>query len=331
MKKKAIHTSTIAALASALLLMTMLSGCGRQNSAEETAVPVLSPAPVSPAEPAKLPETGAETGRQDGERFEGVIMLEGMEETVQYEHIRNDTIGVEMDYDYERFERHRESNRERFISIYDDPENPEYYLELTYSAEDADTVSASVSEALSNDYDIVKESFMLDRAGSCIRIDASNAKGNGGTPDLLQAVYIIPADDGCRVATAHYSIESAEGVGARFRNMMHTLVVIDRHEEGKLSDEQALSAIRRYSYNNNPELESIVNAGDYPVYWDISSSDEHEVVVLFRSYTGAQIRYYIDRITGDTYVTEFVPGISSEEERTDESLNVRDYLFQSKT
>ena len=50
-------------------------------------------------------------------------------------------------------------------------------------------------------------------------------------------------------------------------------------------------------------------------------------MVLFRSYTGAQIRYYIDRATGETYVTEFVPGITAQEQQTEERLNVRDYLL----
>lgn len=93
-----------------------------------------------------------------------------------------------------------------------------------------------------------------------------------------------------------------------------------------LSNEQLLSAIKNYCYTLNPNLEGIVNAEEYPVYWDISSTDEHEIVVLFRSYTGAQNRYYIDQTTGDTYVTEYVPGITPEEQRTDESFNVRDYF-----
>ena len=93
----------------------------------------------------------------------------------------------------------------------------------------------------------------------------------------------------------------------------------------RIADEQALSAIRAYCYKKNPDLERMVNTEEYLIYWDISSSDENEIVVLFRSYTGAQVRYYIDRVTGDTYVTEFVPGITPEEERTDESFNVKDY------
>ena len=94
----------------------------------------------------------------------------------------------------------------------------------------------------------------------------------------------------------------------------------------ELTEEQALSAIKKYCYAQNPELERIVKAGEYPAYWDVESSDEGEIVVLFRSYTGAQLRYHIDAATGETWVTEFVPGVTPEEARTDERLNVRDYL-----
>ena len=167
-------------------------------------------------------------GRQNGERFEDVIILEGMEETVRYEHVRNDTLGFEMDYDYESFIRRSEADRESFLSIYDDKNNPENYLELTYRAEDADTVAASVRALLSQEYDLLESERVLERAGSCIRIEASELKGTGRMADLLQVVYIIPASDGCRVATEHFSIESAEGFGRRFSYMLDTLAVIDR-------------------------------------------------------------------------------------------------------
>lgn len=94
----------------------------------------------------------------------------------------------------------------------------------------------------------------------------------------------------------------------------------------KLSDEQALSAIKNYCCTINPGLGNIVKSEEYPVYWEIDSSDEHEIVVLFRSYTGAQNRFYIDRTTGDTYVTEYAPGITSEEQRTDESFHISDFF-----
>lgn len=267
-----------------------------------------------------------EVVRQDGERFETVITIEGMEETVRYEHIRNDALGFEMDYDYETFVRQSEPDRERFVSVYDDPQNPENYLEVMYNAENADTVAAFVRTALSREYDLFENSRELERAGSSIRIEASEIKGTNQMPDMLQIAYIIPTSDGCRIAMEHLAIESSEGFGRRFSYMLNTLSVIDRNGERKLSDEQALSAIKNYCYARNPDLEGIANQGEYPVHWEISASDARGIVVLFRSYTGAQIRYYIDRITGDTSVTEFVPGITPEEQRTEESLNAWEYL-----
>lgn len=96
-----------------------------------------------------------------------------------------------------------------------------------------------------------------------------------------------------------------------------------------LSDENALMAIKNYCISLNPDLEDLINAEEYPIYWEIDSSDENEIVVLYRSYTGALCRYYIARTTGDTYVTEFVPGITEEEEKTGENFNIKDYLSEN--
>ena len=173
--------------------------------------------------------TEPEIARQDGERFEAVIILEGMEETVRYEHIRNDALGFEMDYDYESLVRRSEGDRERFVSVWDDPAHPENYLEVTFVAEDAETAAAAIAGELSKTYEIGRnDSFMLGRAGRCISISASADVGGLTMPDQLQTVYIIPADDGCRIATEHYSIEAAEGFGRRFRYMMDSFAVLAR-------------------------------------------------------------------------------------------------------
>ena len=169
--------------------------------------------------------------RQDGERFEAVIVLEGMEETVRYEHVINEVLGFGMDYEYESFTRHTEAVCDRFTSIYDDPDDPENYLEISYSAQDAEIIAASVRASLSDDYEVVQEPYTLERAGSCIRIDASEVRGGGWMADQLQAVYIIPAADGCRIATVHCAIEDAEGLGRRFSYMLNTLEIIDRNAE----------------------------------------------------------------------------------------------------
>ncbi len=100
----------------------------------------------------------------------------------------------------------------------------------------------------------------------------------------------------------------------------------DNDLEKKITDEQALSVIKEYCLTENPDLEDVINSGEYDAYWNVEASTEYEVVVLFRSYTGAQIRYYVDRITGKTRITEEVPGITEGEEQRDEELNVWDML-----
>ncbi len=200
------------------------TGAGKES---ESAEPADNKAQSDAAKQEESKENVADTEvkRKDGERFEDVIILEGMEETVKYEHAVNDAIGFEIDYDYESFVRQSESDKELFISIYDDLGSPENYLEITYSADNADTVIESISKELSKKYEINKENYELDKAGNCTRIDASADVGGATMPDQLQMVYIIPSGDGTVVGTAHYSIEAAEGFGRRFAYMMHTVVV----------------------------------------------------------------------------------------------------------
>ena len=107
---------------------------------------------------------------------------------------------------------------------------------------------------------------------------------------------------------------------------MNTFSVIAGPGESRITDDQAVSAVRNYCLAANPELLNSVNGGEAPVYWDLSSSDENQIVVVFRSYTGSLNRYYIDPVSGEAYVTEFVPGVMEEEQRTGETLNVKNYL-----
>lgn len=163
---------------------------------------------------------------QPGEHFEGTVTLEGTEQTVHYEAIRNDALGFEMGYDYENFVRHSEADCERFISAWDNPDNPEIYLEITHSSDDAETTAASIAETLSAQYNVSRWEYTLDRAGDCIDLRGEVDKEGQMSIWELQMVYIIPANDGCFVAWGHYTQESAEGCGARFRSMMHTFAVL---------------------------------------------------------------------------------------------------------
>ncbi len=272
-------------------------------------------------------ETAAEDERQNGERFEAVIVMEGMEETVRYEHIRREDLGFAMDYDYENFVRQSEGDRERFVSDWDDPADPQNYLEVSYDTGNANLVADVLSAGLSDVYDLLQDERELDNGVKCLRIEASVIKGTNQMAEMIQEIYIIPAGSGSIVARACYAIEGAEGFGRRFAYMVRTLNALERDVEGTpVEDELALSIIKNYCLSQNPDLQRIVDAGEYQVSWEIESSNEQQVVILFRSYTGALVRYYIDRATGDTYVTEFVPGITAEEQRTEESFKLWDQV-----
>ena len=194
---------------------------------QENYVAAASEAFVSPADPAVSPVAGAGAQRQNGERFEEIIMLEGMPETVHYEHVVSEDLGIEIDYDYELFVRRTEAGLERFASSYDSVQDPMDYLELRCSAEDADTVAASIGATLSQEYDITVAPYTLERAGNCTVINADVVKGTNQMASVLQTVYIIPAGDGCIVATAHMAIESSEGFGRRISYIMNTLELTD--------------------------------------------------------------------------------------------------------
>ena len=169
-----------------------------------------------------------QSGRKDGERFESTIMIEGMEETIKCEHIRNEELGFELDYDYETFGRKKETDFERLVSIYDDAAEPYNYLDVTFRKEEAENVSKTISEELSKEYDISQDSFKLENAGGCIRINASTMKATGDISNLMQVVYIIPTSEGSLIATAHYTFESAEGFGTRMADIVNTLTPIVR-------------------------------------------------------------------------------------------------------
>ena len=93
-----------------------------------------------------------------------------------------------------------------------------------------------------------------------------------------------------------------------------------------LSKEQAYDAVLKYNKAIGSGIDDEINSDGYTEYWDVSTNDDGLIVVLYRSYTAAQIRYYVDPVSGETYVTELVPGIIDEEQKTEETFNARDYL-----
>lgn len=95
---------------------------------------------------------------------------------------------------------------------------------------------------------------------------------------------------------------------------------------GVITEEQAYNAVINYNKAIGSGIDEEINSEGYTEYWDVSTNEEGMIVVLYRSYTAAQIRYYIDPVSGETYVTELVPGIIDEEQKNGETFNARDYL-----
>ena len=91
------------------------------------------------------------------------------------------------------------------------------------------------------------------------------------------------------------------------------------------SEEAALEAVTTYCLETKSGLQEMVDSGEYNIWWMVESSTDDEVVILYRSYTGAHVRYYVDRYTGETYVTESSPMEPENATRTDETFNINDY------
>lgn len=119
------------------------------------------------------------------------------------------------------------------------------------------------------------------------------------------------------VTTVESTIESVEETSA---------TTVEATISDVITDEMAVDAITNRCVLENPDLTTMMAEGNYTFYWEVVSSTDSQVVVLYRSYTGAEIRYYIDRVTGNTTVTELVPGIIDEEQATGETFNARDHI-----
>lgn len=236
MKKSIVISFVIAAL------MLSLAACGIAPAAESTTpttepqVTEAAPVPVETAPAAETPAPTPAPARQDGERFEGTFSYQGFEETVHYEHIRREDLGFEMDYDYENFVRQSGEGYERFVHVWDDPANPRNYFEVEADTGNANLVADAMNATLSSEYDTTVEYRDMDNGEQCIQIEASVIKGTNQMADQIQVTYIIPAPDGCRIATAHYDTVDSEGFAKRVFYMVKSIAAFDRGIEDELSD-----------------------------------------------------------------------------------------------
>lgn len=166
--------------------------------------------------------------------------------------------------------------------------------------------------------------FMCVSMISCSADDASSVVQQSVTSSSAAEQSSDPAE-----TTAQTSTETAqqETTGdTQPENTQDTSSGQSGSEAAAITKEQALDAVRNYCFIKDPGLKNMTGSDEYTIYWDVISESADEIVVLYRSYTGAQMRYYISPVSGETYVTALVPGIIDEERPTDESFNIKDYL-----
>ena len=89
--------------------------------------------------------------------------------------------------------------------------------------------------------------------------------------------------------------------------------------ENEITADMAFEGVANYcsqTYNWSPELSSM--------YVALGEETETEYQIIFRSYTGAFVHFYVDKITGVTRIADVSPIDNTENETG--TINISDYL-----
>jgi len=97
-----------------------------------------------------------------------------------------------------------------------------------------------------------------------------------------------------------------------------------------LTDEEAMTGFTNYLYFKIKNLQKILDEDKVPCTWGIASSNKNEIMIMFKSNTGALLRYHINRNSGKAYVTQYSV-ISNSFYRTKETVNIRSYINRKPT
>ena len=92
--------------------------------------------------------------------------------------------------------------------------------------------------------------------------------------------------------------------------------------QNAISEEMAYDGV--YNYCRSTYDWSIAEDNPDIMYLKMGEETESEYQVIFRSYTGAFIHFYVDKLSGITRLTEYVPILEIEEEAG--TIDLYDYL-----
>ncbi|MBQ9313735.1 MAG: hypothetical protein IJ220_01850 [Clostridia bacterium] len=94
------------------------------------------------------------------------------------------------------------------------------------------------------------------------------------------------------------------------------------NSKSKVTAELAYEGINNYCHSEYDW--SIAKDNPSIMYLEMGEETENEYQVVFRSYTGAIVYFYVDKATGITRMIEHVPSLEIEEEIG--TINVYDYI-----
>ena len=92
--------------------------------------------------------------------------------------------------------------------------------------------------------------------------------------------------------------------------------------QNTISEEMAYDGV--YNYCRSVYDWSIAEDNPDIMYLEMGEETESEYQVIFRSYTGSFVYFYVDKASGNTRLVEYVPSLDIEEEAG--NINLYDYL-----
>ena len=92
--------------------------------------------------------------------------------------------------------------------------------------------------------------------------------------------------------------------------------------QNNITEEMAYDGV--YNYCRSAYDWSIAEDNPDIMYLKMGEETESEYQVIFRSYTGAFVYFYVDKLSGVTRLTEYVPVLEIEEEAG--TIDIYDYL-----
>ena len=92
--------------------------------------------------------------------------------------------------------------------------------------------------------------------------------------------------------------------------------------QDNISEEMAYDGV--YNYCRSVYDWSIAEDNPDIMYLTMGEETESEYQVIFRSYTGSFVYFYVDKLSGITRLTEYVPNLEIEEEAG--TIDLYDYL-----